>query len=564
MMPTRALTGTGAKAVITFWCLSFLNAGGPSTCSAQIAQNPFVEAIDSARAWIVKIQARDERTGSGEAGDFPWSDLVVVLPSVAVHESKAVSEEAARAAKAWQALQQPTTCEFVETPLRKVVGVIARECGLSFLVAPNTDDALVTAACDGAPAHEALRTVCGGGRRDFKLRGAILVVAEAVEPERDEMLADVVSCATAGQVADVLAASHDLDVRDSSPVEAFVKVQEKLGVEVRLTAAAKANGNTVTLKTGTVPGRELLRRVVLSFELDMVLHKGSIVVYDPAQEGRRGEAGSATHGTGVVFDSAGYILTAAKTLRGCRTAIVHLPDGARVEGVVVGADERRDIAVLKVQHGDLAVAEFGDSEALKMGQFVATLAYPFDSPRPMASLGIVSATDRRVNRIYRCAIVTDAAIFPGSAGGVLLDEGGRVVGMIAALYSSSEGSKGLGCCIPSNILQGTADALKYRLPIKDNWVGMTLRDVGTQNQPDPKIGAAKGAVVVAVAQGGPAEKAGLAPRDVIVACDGKSVADVEALAIIVEKAKPGQALEIQFVRRGKSESGTLEVGSRED
>ena len=562
MMPTRALTGTGAKAVVTVWFLSFLSAGAPSTCSAQGAQNPFVQAIESARAWVVKIQARDQRAGSGESGEFPWSDLVVVLPSVAVHESKAVSEEARHAAKAWEALRQPISCEFVETPLRKVVGVVARECGLSFLVAPQTDDVLVTAACDGAPAHEALRTVCS--RRDFKLRGEILVVAETVEPERDEMLADVASCAAAGQLAATLAASHELDVTDASPVEAFAKVQEQLGVEVRLTAAAKASGNTVTLTTGTVPGRELLRRVVLSFELDMVLHKGSILVYDPAQEGRRGAAGSATHGTGIVFDSAGYILTAAKTVRGCRTAVVQLPDGARVEGVVVGGDERRDIAVLKVQYGDLAVAEFGDSEALKMGQFVATLAYPFDSPRPMASTGIVSATDRRVNRTYRCAIVTDAAIFPGSAGGVLLDEGGRVVGMIAALYSSSEGSKGLGCCIPSNILQGTADALKYRLPIKETWIGMTLRDVGAQDRPDPKTGAVRGAVVVSVTQGGPAEKAGLTPRDVIVACDGKSVTDVEALAILVEKAKPGQALAIQFLRRGKSESSTLEVGTRED
>jgi len=510
----------------------------------------------------VKIQARDERAGSGETGDLPWSELVAVLPSVAVHESKAVSREAQHASKAWEALKQPISCEFVETPLRKVVGVIARECGLSFLVAPQTDDVLVTAACDGVAAHEALRTVCQ--RRDFKLRGEILVVGETVEPERDEMLADVASCASAGEVADALAASHDLDVKDASPVEAFAKVQAKLGVEVRLTAAAKASGNTVTMKTGTLPGRELLRRVVFSFELEMVLHKGSIVVYDPSQEGRRAEAGSATHGTGIVFDSAGYILTAAKTVRGSRTAIVQLPDGVRVEGVVVGADERRDIAVLKVQYGDLAVAEFGDSEGLKMGQFVATLAYPFGSPRPMASVGIVSATDRRINPIYRCAIVTDAAIFPGSAGGALLDDGGRVVGMIAALYSSTEGSKGLGCCIPANLLRGTADALKYRLPIKDNWVGMTLRDIGIQDRPDPQTGAAKGAVVVSVAKGGPAEKAGLTARDVIVACDGGSVADVEALAIAVEKAKPGQALAIQFMRRGKLESGTLEVGARQD
>ena len=365
------------------------------------------------------------------------------------------------------------------------------------------------------------------------------------------------------RLADGLDRPARIELRDAPPAEAFAKLAAAIGAAVTLTPSAKASRNRVSLQADAAAGRQSLRMVLEALGLQMALHRGGILVFDPAIEDPPAAPAGAAHGTGIVFDSAGYIVTTARTLQHRRTALVLLPDGVRAHAVVVGAADGDDIAVLKIDMRDLPVASFGDSDALRVGQFVATLGYPFDSTKPTASLGIVSATDRRINRVYRSVLVTDAAIFPGSAGGALLNDGGQVVGMVAAVYSGAEGSRGLGCCIPANTLVKTAEALKYRLPIKANWVGLTVRDVEPQDAGKLKLTSAKGAVVLAVRADSPAQKAGLSPNDVIVACDREPIADADGIAAVVEKAEPGSVLSLGFLRGGELRSGKLVVDAKD-
>lgn len=563
MRVKRAPLGLAAWASAS-WLLGLLaGAGTMSTCLAEAAESPFVAAIEKARPWLVKIQAGGSETPARRAQAVPWQELRAILPSVALHGKEVVSGEAKGVLAAWSALQRPVSCEFVESPVRDILTAIAEGCGLSLCLKPGVGEPVVTVACQGVPAHHALSTVCRLSQRDFRLRGRTIVAGEDMELGRDEIYADVESCEAAARVAAALDKKHQIELHDAPPAAAFAELEAKLGVAVTLTPSAKASRNRVSLQADAMAGRQLLRMVLESLGLQIALHKGGILVFDPAADGRPAASPGAAHGTGIIFDSAGYIATTARTLQHQRTALVLLPDGARAQAVVIGTAEADDVAVLKVDRDDLPVASFGDSDALRVGEFVAALAYPFDSPRPTASLGIVSATDRRINRVYRSVLVTDAAIFPGSAGGALLNAEGHVVGMIAAVYSAAQGSRGLGCCIPANTLIKIAEALKYRLPVRENWVGLTVRDVKSQDAGKLKLPSAKGAVVLSVGPQSPAQKAGLIPNDVIVACDRQPIVDVDALASVVEKAEPGSVLSLSFLRGGELRSGKLVVDAKD-
>jgi len=245
-------------------------------------------------------------------------------------------------------------------------------------------------------------------------------------------------------------------------------------------------------------------------------------------------------GSGFIYDDKGHILTNYHVLQGADAiSSVTLPNGRRLDVEVVGGDERSDIAVLRVK-GDpsnLPRVELGDSDALRLGEWVIAIGNPFGmlmrDSQPSVSVGVVSAVHRKVSRtigdgerLYQDLIQTDAAINPGNSGGPLVDATGRVVGINTMIFSNSGGYQGLGFALPINRVKRVADELIRYGRRRDPWFGFRGQAVA---ETDPftlsQLGIVvdTGVLVTEVVKGSPAAKAGLQPGDVVLAVNGEMV-----------------------------------------
>ena len=245
-------------------------------------------------------------------------------------------------------------------------------------------------------------------------------------------------------------------------------------------------------------------------------------------------------GSGFVFDEQGHILTNYHVLQGADAIeSVTLPGGKRLNVELVGADERSDLAVLKVK-GDtsgLPHAVLGESDSLLIGEWVIAIGNPFGNmmrdPQPSVSVGVVSANHRRVSRevgggdrLYQDLIQTDAAINPGNSGGPLVNARGEVVGIDTMIFSNSGGYQGLGFAIPITRVKRVADEIIRYGHRRDPWFGFKgqavaetdpnlLQRVGVQTE--------SGVLVVEILKTSPAFKAGLAVGDVVTTVNGQPV-----------------------------------------
>ena len=245
-------------------------------------------------------------------------------------------------------------------------------------------------------------------------------------------------------------------------------------------------------------------------------------------------------GSGFIYDDRGHILTNYHVLQGADAiSSVVLPDGRRLDVEVVGGNERSDIAVLRVK-GDLSTLpriQLGDSDALRLGEWVIAIGNPFGmlirDRQPSVSVGVVSAVHRKVSRTigdgerrYQDLIQTDAAINPGNSGGPLVDAAGRVVGVNTMIFSNSGGYQGLGFALPINRVKRVADELIQYGRRREPWFGfrgqaITETDPYTLSQLGIVVDT--GVLVTEVVKGSPAAKAGLRPGDVVLAVNGETV-----------------------------------------
>ncbi len=515
--------------------------------SVRAADSPFVAAIARAQRWLVKIEAEGQAIEPAHLVGEPKQTLRAILPSIAVHPPSDISRSADDVVAAWNALQKEVSMDFVDTPVTQIVKAIAKQAGLPVALMPNLRPRAITFVCQGIPAYSALVRACRSGRLDFRLRGRVIVVADNDTLGPSEMYADVASCYEVKAWAEALQEPCNVKLVEVPAAEAFAAIETKTGVPILLTNAAREVADRVSLDAERVAGRELLRLVLKALGLQAALRKDGILIFHPEGPERPGAFTNVAYGSGIVFDSDGYIVTCASTVHRRRNVTVRLPDGVRLPAKVVGVNLRRDVAVLQVPKQGLDEAAFGDSTKLRPGQFVVALVFPFDSAQPTASLGIVSATNRRLSRRYTSAIITDATVLPGGAGGALIDSKGDVVGMVAATYAGAS----LGCCVPSKMLIETATALKYGLPVKDNWLGVTVRTVTPDMQDELGLREAKGARVVAVEPNSPAQKAGMKPDDVVVACGKVAIVDAATMARVVERASQGGVLRFAVLRQGR-------------
>jgi putative serine protease PepD len=257
-------------------------------------------------------------------------------------------------------------------------------------------------------------------------------------------------------------------------------------------------------------------------------------------------------GSGIVYDKDGFILTAAHVVEGNSQITVRLPDGTRVPGDVVGADEGTDVAVVKMDRsGEPAVLATGSR--VRVGQLAVAIGSPFGLEGTVTA-GVVSAVNRTIptdSGAVMSMIQTDAPINPGNSGGALVDRHGRVIGINDAIRSDSGVNAGVGFAIPIDTAASVAKSLVAGREPAIGFLGVS----GTE----PASGR-PGALVTDVQPGTPADNAGLQPGDLITEFDGKAVTDMAALAGLVRPTPPGTTVTLEVVRGGRTEHIQVKVG----
>jgi len=268
-------------------------------------------------------------------------------------------------------------------------------------------------------------------------------------------------------------------------------------------------------------------------------------------------------GSGVIVDHRGYILTNNHVVGHADKIRVQLADKRSFDAKLVGADEHTDVAVIKIEAKDLPVARLGDSDKLEVGEWVVAVGNPFGLDQTVTA-GVVSALGRtRVVDIQNQDFIqTDAAINPGNSGGPLADLGGEVVGVNTAIYSRSGGNMGIGFAIPINMARRVMKDLIEQGKVTRGWLGVRPQDVSEDLAKALKLPKAAGALVAEVVENGPAAKAGILERDVIVSFGGKEVANAEALVNAVGFTPVGKSAEVKLYRDGKLHDLSVQVAER--
>jgi serine protease Do len=276
-------------------------------------------------------------------------------------------------------------------------------------------------------------------------------------------------------------------------------------------------------------------------------------------------------GSGVIIDKEGYILTNEHVVSGADKITVTLPDGREFEADVKGMDRRSDLAVIKISGYNFPAAVLGDSDNLKIGQWVVAIGNPFgfalQNPEPTVTVGVISALHRSLGRVavdrhYGDLIQTDAAINPGNSGGPLVNLRGEVVGINVAIFSTTGGYQGVGFAVPSNLAKRIVSRLIEGKKIEYGWLGVTVQNLDEKLAGYFGIAEKKGVLVSHVLSEAPAKKAGIKEGDVIVKFANKETNKVNDLLKAVGSAEVGKKVKIEVVRDKKALVLEVEVGAR--
>ena len=275
----------------------------------------------------------------------------------------------------------------------------------------------------------------------------------------------------------------------------------------------------------------------------------------PRDEGRAA-------GSGVLVDPRGYILTNNHVVENAIEIEVRLSDDRKFKAALVGRDGRTDLAVLKIENpaGPLPVADLGDSDRLRVGQWAIAIGNPFGLDRTVTA-GIISATGRTHVGLatYEAFIQTDASINPGNSGGPLLNLDGRVVGINTAIVSSGQG---IGFAIPITMARDIMTQLIARGRVVRGWLGVVIQDLTPELAASFGVKEDAGVLVAEVMKDGPAAAAGLKPGDVITGFGGSPIKDVTDLQKRVAAVEPGRPAPITVMRDHKPLGLSVKLGEQ--
>ena len=327
------------------------------------------------------------------------------------------------------------------------------------------------------------------------------------------------------------------------------------------------------------PSREQERAMGFAHDLSLAFEHASetiepsvvhIITENTTRRGFRQRVGL---GSGVIVDTDGYVLTNAHVVEAGRSISVRLADGREVPGEIVGAFSETDIAVVKIEADNLVPARFGDSEQLRVGQWVLAVGSPFGFQQSVTA-GIVSAKGRgsidtpmgneseEAPTRFQEFIQTDAAINPGNSGGPLVDLRGRVVGINTAIASRSGGNNGLGFAIPIDIARAVMQRLIESGRVDRGWLGIQMGRLDPETAID--LGIDGGVVLERVIEGGPADHAGLESGDIVLRVGGRATENIVRFGNAIMLARPGIPVEIEYIRDGRTRTTSAVVEDRDE
>ena len=266
-------------------------------------------------------------------------------------------------------------------------------------------------------------------------------------------------------------------------------------------------------------------------------------------------------GSGFVVDPGGYIVTNHHVVDGAKSIEVTLNDGRKLPAKLVGSDAETDIALIKVDATGLPTIPLGSSSALRVAEPVMAIGNPFGLDHTV-TVGIISGTGRVIGAgRYDDFLQTDAAINPGNSGGPLINTRGEAVGIASAIASRSGGFQGVGFAIPIDLARPIVQQLRTAGRVTRGWLGVSIQPLTPELAKSFGLTEPKGVLVASVAEGSPAERAGVKPGDVIVRYDGKPVDSPRALPPLVANTEIGKTVELSIVRDGAVRPVEVTVGN---
>ena len=266
-------------------------------------------------------------------------------------------------------------------------------------------------------------------------------------------------------------------------------------------------------------------------------------------------------GSGFILTSDGFIMTNAHVVEGADEVIVTLTDNREYKAKIVGSDKRTDVAVVKIEATGLPAVKIGDSNRLRVGEWVMAIGSPFGLENTVTA-GIVSAKQRDTGD-YLPFIQTDVAINPGNSGGPLINMRGEVVGINSQIYSRSGGFQGISFAIPMDEASRVSDQLRTSGKVTRGRIGVQIDQVSKEVAESIGLGKAQGALVRGVESGAPADKAGIEAGDIITKFDGKAIEKSTDLPRLVGNVKPGTKAVVTVFRRGATKDLSVVVAELE-
>jgi serine protease DegQ len=279
-----------------------------------------------------------------------------------------------------------------------------------------------------------------------------------------------------------------------------------------------------------------------------------------AERGPRQRATSL--GSGVIVSSEGFVLTNHHVVEGADDIQLVLADGRQLKAKVQGVDPESDLAVLKAQADKLPAITFGNLETVHVGDVVLAIGNPFGFGNTV-TMGIVSALGRShlgINR-FEDFIQTDAAVNPGNSGGALVDTAGNLIGINSTIFSQSGGSLGIGFAIPVSLARAVLEQIIKHGEVTRGWLGIEPQELTPELAQSLAV-ESSGVLIRALVESGPADRAGIMAKDVVVAIDGKPTRDTPALLARIAELAPGSTSKVSLWRDRKIVDVVVTVGKR--
>ncbi|MDD5404391.1 Do family serine endopeptidase [Immundisolibacter sp.] len=268
-------------------------------------------------------------------------------------------------------------------------------------------------------------------------------------------------------------------------------------------------------------------------------------------------------GSGVIVSREGYILTNHHVVEAADEIEVALADGRTASAKVIGTDPETDLAVVKIDLPNLSAITFGRADEIQVGDVVLAIGNPFGVGQTV-TMGIISALGRSHLGIntYENFIQTDAAINPGNSGGALVDSNGNLIGINSAIFSRTGGSLGIGFAIPVSLAKQIMEQIIQNGSVIRGWIGVEVQDITPELAESFKLPSSSGTMIAGVLRGGPADKAGVRPGDILQAVNGKPVKDSAAMLNQISALQPGKMATLNIRRNRTDMVLQVSVGKR--